>query len=210
MANTVRSESSKGTGAKPYSALTSSGTGVLTRKPHCLFQQTKPRIHTIHDGAVLYLKAVFRRIGGGVQVHAGYFKAAKQQKLAEQLFSDRSTFDQRMPLFAGHFKGKRSDRAGLKEIPHKRAAYLAVPFPPCTSCKFLDLPPASLRNLQARLTENSLASQPPFLCGISLRCLLEAMLWWDSYSYFPHSMMAISPLPLSGILDGCSVSVTIW
>ena len=40
----------------------------------------------------------------------------------------------------------------LKEIPHKRAACLAVPFPPCTSCKFLDLPPASLRNLQARMT----------------------------------------------------------
>ena len=56
----------------------------------------------------------------------------------------------------------------VREIPHKRAACLAVPFPPCTSCKFLDLPPASLRNLQARLTENSLASQPPLLCGISL------------------------------------------
>ena len=59
-----------------------------------------------------------------------------------------------------------------KEIPHKRAACLAVPFPPCTSCKFLDLPPASLRNLQARLTENSLASQPPLLCGISITFII--------------------------------------
>jgi hypothetical protein len=32
-------------------------------------------------------------------------------------------------------------RSGLREIPHKRAACLAVPFPPCTSCNFLDLPP---------------------------------------------------------------------
>jgi len=56
-----------------------------------------------------------------------------------------------------------------KGIPHKRAACLAAPFPPCTSCKFLDLPPASLRNLQACLTEDSLASQPPLLCGNSLK-----------------------------------------
>ena len=46
----------------------------------------------------------------------------------------------------------------VKEPPHNTAAHLAVPLPPSASCKQLDLPPASLRNLQARLTANSLAS----------------------------------------------------
>ena len=74
------------------------------------------------------------------------------------------------PLSAGDFVRFME----VKEIPHKQAACLAMPFPPCTSCKFLDLPPASLRNLQARLTENSLASQPPLLCGIPLMFLRRA------------------------------------
>ena len=74
----------------------------------------------------------------------------------------------RMPTRRRPIAKKNHFRYNVKELPHKRAACLAVPFPPCTSCNFLDLPPASLRNLQARLTDNSLASQPPLLCGISL------------------------------------------
>jgi len=46
----------------------------------------------------------------------------------------------------------------LKELPHNTAAHLTVPFPPYASCKFLDLPPVSLRNLQVRLAKNSLVS----------------------------------------------------
>ncbi len=46
----------------------------------------------------------------------------------------------------------------FKELPHNTAAHLTVPFPPYASCKFLDLPPVSLRNLQARLAKNSLVS----------------------------------------------------
>jgi hypothetical protein len=49
----------------------------------------------------------------------------------------------------------------IKKIPRNTAARLAVPFPPAASCKFLDLPPVSLRNLQAHLTKNALASRPP-------------------------------------------------
>jgi len=45
-----------------------------------------------------------------------------------------------------------------KEPLINSAAHLAVPFPPCISCRFFDLPPVNLQNLQERLTENSLAS----------------------------------------------------
>ncbi len=46
----------------------------------------------------------------------------------------------------------------LKEIPHNTAAHLAVPFPTSAACRFLDLPPVNLRNLQLHLSKNSLAS----------------------------------------------------
>jgi len=46
----------------------------------------------------------------------------------------------------------------LKEPLINSAAHLAVPFPPCISCRFFDLPPVNLQNLQECLTENSLAS----------------------------------------------------
>ena len=46
----------------------------------------------------------------------------------------------------------------IKELPHNTAAHLAAPFPPVISCRFFDLPPVNLQNLQERLTENSLAS----------------------------------------------------
>jgi len=46
----------------------------------------------------------------------------------------------------------------LREPLINSAAHLAVPFPPCISCRFFDLPPVNLQNLQERLTENSLAS----------------------------------------------------
>ena len=52
--------------------------------------------------------------------------------------------------------------SALREIPHNTAARLAVPFPPFASCKFLDLPPVSLRNLQARLTDLQRSFQPKF------------------------------------------------
>ena len=45
-----------------------------------------------------------------------------------------------------------------KELPHNTAAHLAVPFPPVISCRFFDLPPVNLQNLQERLTKKSLAS----------------------------------------------------
>ena len=45
-----------------------------------------------------------------------------------------------------------------KELPHNTAAHLAVPFLPVISCRFFDLPPVNLQNLQERLTKNSLAS----------------------------------------------------
>ncbi|MBR2697434.1 MAG: hypothetical protein IKE76_02500 [Clostridia bacterium] len=44
------------------------------------------------------------------------------------------------------------------EIPHNTAAHLAVPFPTSAACRFLDLPPVNLRNLQLHLSKNSLAS----------------------------------------------------
>ena len=47
---------------------------------------------------------------------------------------------------------------GFKEIPHNTAAHLAVPFPTSPACRFLDLPPVNLRNLQLHLSKNSLAS----------------------------------------------------
>jgi len=46
----------------------------------------------------------------------------------------------------------------VKEPLINSAAHLAVPFPSCISCKFFDLPPVNLQNLQERLTKNSLAS----------------------------------------------------
>jgi len=46
----------------------------------------------------------------------------------------------------------------VMELPHNTAAHLAAPFPPVISCRFFDLPPVNLQNLQERLTENSLAS----------------------------------------------------
>jgi len=46
----------------------------------------------------------------------------------------------------------------LKEIPHNTVAHLAMPFPPVISCRFFDLPPVNLQNLQERLTKNSFAS----------------------------------------------------
>jgi len=52
------------------------------------------------------------------------------------------------------------------EIPHNTAAHLAVPFltrsesfrAKTANCRFLDLPPVNLRNLQLHLSKNSLAS----------------------------------------------------
>ena len=46
----------------------------------------------------------------------------------------------------------------FKELPHNTAAHLAVPFPTSAACRFLDLPPVNLRNLQLHLSKNSLAS----------------------------------------------------
>jgi hypothetical protein len=37
---------------------------------------------------------------------------------------------------------------------------LAVPFPPAESCKCLDLPPVSLQDLQAHLTDPQRSFQP--------------------------------------------------
>ena len=41
----------------------------------------------------------------------------------------------------------------VTELPHNTAAHLAVPFPPVISCRFFDLPPVNLQNLQERLTK---------------------------------------------------------
>ena len=43
----------------------------------------------------------------------------------------------------------RSIMDSLKEIPHNMGGSLAGEFQPSAACKFLDLPPVSLRNLQA-------------------------------------------------------------
>ena len=37
----------------------------------------------------------------------------------------------------------------VKEIPHNMGSSLTDDFQPSAACKFLDLPPVSLRNLQA-------------------------------------------------------------
>ena len=41
------------------------------------------------------------------------------------------------------------DKDKIKEIPHNMGGSLAGEFQPSAACKFLDLPPVSLRNLQA-------------------------------------------------------------
>jgi len=51
----------------------------------------------------------------------------------------------------------RSSWARVKEILHNTAAHLAVPFSISAACRFLDLPPVNLRNLQLHLSKNSLA-----------------------------------------------------
>ena len=58
-----------------------------------------------------------------------------------------------------------------KAPPHNSAARLAMPFPPSAACKFLDLPPVNLRNLHLHLTKNTFVSQPPHLCGVTLKNL---------------------------------------
>ena len=59
----------------------------------------------------------------------------------------------------------------MKEIlalPHNSSAALAMPFSPSAACRFLDLPPVNLRNLQLHLTKNSFATAPTHLCGVAL------------------------------------------
>jgi hypothetical protein len=50
----------------------------------------------------------------------------------------------------------------LKELPHNTAAHLAVPFPTSAACRFLDLPPVNLRNLQLHLSDLQRSFQPKF------------------------------------------------
>jgi hypothetical protein len=68
------------------------------------------------------------------------------------------------PIFLTHagFSHPSIELLKVKEIPHNTAARLAVPFSPSASCKFLDLPPVSLRNLQAHLTDLQRSFQPKF------------------------------------------------
>ena len=42
-------------------------------------------------------------------------------------------------------------------------------FPSSAACKFLDLPPVSLRNLHLHRTKNPFAGRPPHLCGVALK-----------------------------------------
>ena len=62
---------------------------------------------------------------------------------------------------------------GPEAAPPNSAARPAMPFPPSAACRFLDLPPANLRNLHLHRTKNPFASQPPLLCGIPLRSLFS-------------------------------------
>jgi len=61
----------------------------------------------------------------------------------------------------------------FRATPRNSAAHLAVPFAPFTSCRFFDLPPASLQNLQSCLTQNSSAICPPHLHGVTLEEMME-------------------------------------
>ena len=56
----------------------------------------------------------------------------------------------------------------FKATPHNSSAALAMPFSPSAACRFLDLPPVNLRNLQLHLTKNSFATAPTHLCGVAL------------------------------------------
>ena len=58
-----------------------------------------------------------------------------------------------------------------KATPHNSSAALAMPFSPSAACRFLDLPPVNLRNLQLHLTKNSFATAPTHLCGVALEIL---------------------------------------
>ena len=55
----------------------------------------------------------------------------------------------------------------IKATPHNSSAALAMPFSPSAACRFLDLPPVNLRNLQLHLTKNSFATAPTHLCGVA-------------------------------------------
>ena len=55
-----------------------------------------------------------------------------------------------------------------KATPHNSSAALAMPFSPSAACRFLDLPPVNLRNLQLHLTKNSFATALTHLCGVAL------------------------------------------
>ena len=77
--------------------------------------------------------------------------------VGEQTFEERTwQTDHRgdLPICASAKK----EPGYVKEIPHNTAAHLAVPFPTSAACRFLDLPPVNLRNLQLHLSKNSLAS----------------------------------------------------
>jgi hypothetical protein len=83
-------------------------------------------------------------------VHWTVFRALEPSKPSKSAIASVEKFTRQLTtLIARYF---------LKELPHNTAAHLTVPFPPYASCKFLDLPPVSLRNLQARLAKNSLVS----------------------------------------------------
>ena len=69
--------------------------------------------------------------------------------------------DGRSPSFCG--------RRQVKATPHNSSAALAMPFSPSAACRFLDLPPVNLRNLQLHLTKNSFATAPTHLCGVALK-----------------------------------------
>jgi len=56
----------------------------------------------------------------------------------------------------------------IKAIPHNSLAAVAMPFPSSAACRFLDLQPVNLQNLQLHLTKNSFATAPTHLCGIAL------------------------------------------
>ena len=55
----------------------------------------------------------------------------------------------------------------LWAIPHNAPATLAASLPPSAACRFLELHPVNLQNLQLHLTKNSRAIVPTGLCGLA-------------------------------------------
>ena len=77
---------------------------------------------------------------------------------------------------SGYYAWRRRQQKEAKAIPHNSLAALAMPFPPSAACRFFDLPPVNLQNLQLHLTKNAFASAPTHWCGIALT---QIMPWTD-------------------------------